>query len=298
MRLGTAEAARAESEVILSAGALRTPLLLMLSGVGPRAELERHGVGVRADIPGVGKNLQDHLHTRVRSEITRPLTFGGLDETQKAAAKRQYEEDRTGPLASNFLEAGAFVRLRDASPELQLFFLVQLAPDYPEAGPTNRHGLTFTAYINRPRSRGAVSLLSADPLDRPLVDFNYLDDPDDMRLAMEGVQCSLRLLHARAFDDLRGLEIAPGLAARSSAAIEAFVRRTASTTWHPAGTCKMGVDDMAVVDPELRVREITGLRVVDASVMPTIVSGNTNAPVIMIAEKAADIIRGRSGRGA
>lgn len=291
VRLGSAETARAESEVILSAGALRSPHLLMLSGVGPMAELESHGVDVRIHLPGVGKNLQDHLHTRVRCEITQPLTFGGLDETLKAAARRQYEKDRSGPLASNFLEAGAFVRLREASPELQLFFLAQLAPDYPEAGPTNRHGLTFTAYINRPRSRGSVSLLSADPLDRPSVDFNYLDDPHDMKLAVDGVQCSLQLLYAKAFDDIRGEEIAPGLAARSTGALEAFVRRTASTTWHPAGTCKMGRDDMAVVDSELRVQGIRGLRIVDASVMPTIVSGNTNAPVIMIAERAADMIR-------
>jgi choline dehydrogenase len=297
VRLGSAETARAEGEVILSAGALRSPLLLMLSGVGPKAELDRQGIDVRVHLPGVGKNLQDHLHTRVRCAITQPLTFGGLDETLKAAARRQYEKDRSGPLASNFLEAGAFVRLREANPELQLFFVAQLAPDHPEAGPTNRHGLTFTAYVNRPRSRGSVSLLSSDPLDRPSIDFNYLADPDDLRLAIEGVQCSLQLLHAKAFDDIRGEEIAPGVAARSTAEIEAFVRRTASTTWHPAGTCKMGRDDMAVVDAHLCVQGLTGLRVVDASVMPTIVSGNTNAPVIMIAEKAADMIRSQSAGG-
>jgi choline dehydrogenase len=294
VRLGSGESTRVRREVILSAGALRSPLLLMHSGVGPRAELERVGIDVRLHLPGVGKNLQDHLHTRVRCEITEPLTFGGLDEAQKAAARRKFEQDRSGPLASNFLEAGAFVRLREATPELQLFFLAQLAPDYPEAGPSHRHGLTLTSYINRPRSCGSVSLLSSDPLDRPSVDFNYLDDPDDTRLAVEGVQSSLQLLYAKAFDDIRGKEIAPGLAARSTAEIEAFVRRTASTTWHPAGTCKMGGDDMAVVDSELLVQGIAGLRIVDASVMPTIVSGNTNAPVIMIAEKAADMIRSQS----
>jgi choline dehydrogenase-like flavoprotein len=293
IRLGGFEAAQAEREVILCAGALRSPQLLMLSGVGPKAELEGMGLAVRVNAPGVGKNLYDHLHTRVRCEITQPLTFGGLDETEKQAARRRYEADRSGPLASNFLEAGAFVRLEEARPELQLFFLAQLAPDYPEAGPTGRHGLTFTAYINRPRSRGAVSLASPDPLDPPRIDFNYLSDPADVRLAIAGVRCNLRLLYAKAFDDIRGAEIAPGMAARSDEEITFFIRRTASTTWHPAGTCKMGGDDMAVVDPDLRVRGVDGLRIVDASIMPAIVSGNTNAPVIMIAEKAADMILGR-----
>jgi choline dehydrogenase len=293
IRMGSAETARAESEIILSAGALRSPQLLMLSGVGPKAELERHGLQVTLDLPGVGRNLQDHLHTRVRCEITQPLTFGGLDDAQKRAARQQYESDRSGPMASNFLEAGAFVKFEEARPELQLFFLAHLASDYPEAGPTNRHGLTFTAYINHPRSRGGVSLASADPLDRPVIDFNYLSDPDDIRCAVAGVRCNLQLLYARAFDDIRGAEIAPGAHLRSDSEIESFVRRTASTTWHPVGTCKMGVGDMAVVDPQLHVHGVSGLRIVDASVMLAIVSGNTNAPVIMIAEKAADIIRGR-----
>lgn len=296
IRLGEPEAAQAEREVILCAGALRSPQLLMLSGVGPRAELAGMGFDVRVNAPGVGKNLQDHLHTRVRCEITQPLTYAGLDEAQKQTASRRYEACHSGPLASNFLEAGAFVRLEEARPELQLFFLTQLAPGYPEAGPTRRHGLTFTAYINRPRSRGAVSLASPDPLDRPRIDFNYLEDPADVRLAIAGVRYNLRLLYTKAFDDIRGEEIAPGAAHRSDEEIESFVRRNASTTWHPAGTCRMGGDDMAVVDPDLRVRGLDGLRIVDASVMPSIVSGNTNAPVIMIAEKAADMILGRRVR--
>jgi choline dehydrogenase len=224
------------------------------------------------------------------------MTFGGLDDSEKAAARRRYELDRSGPLASNFLEAGAFVRLHEARPELQLFFLAQLAPDYPEAGPTNRHGVTFTAYVNRPRSRGSLSLASADPLDRPLVDFNYLDDPADLSCALAGVRVNLRLLYAKAFDDIRGREVAPGLSERSDEELDAFVRGAASTTWHPAGSCKMGEDDMSVVDPELRVHGVDGLRVVDASIMPSIVSGNTNAPVMMIAEKAADMMRGRHVR--
>jgi choline dehydrogenase len=295
VRLGAAGEAQAAKEVILSAGALRSPQLLMLSGIGPKAELERLGVGIIADLPGVGKNLQDHLHARVRCEITQPLTFAPLPEDIKAAAFREYETAHTGALCSNFLEAGAFVRSEpdEQFPGLQLFFLMMLSPDYPEAGPPDRHGVTFTSYINRPRSRGEVTLASADPLDRPVIDFNYLSNPDDLRCAIAGVRWNLKILYAKAFDGIRGEEIAPGVELRSDADLERFVRRTAATTWHPAGTCKMGIDEMAVVDPSLRVQGIEGLRVVDASVMPAVVSGNTCAPTIMIAEKAADLIRNR-----
>ena len=205
-----------------------------------------------------------------------------------------------GALGSNFLEAGAFVKSEpdEAYPGLQLFFLMMLAPEYPEAGPPNWHGLSFTAYINRPLSRGKVTLASADPLDRPAIDFNYLSAPDDMRCAVAGVRWNLRILYAKPFDDIRGEELSPGVRVRSDTDIESFVRCTASTTWHPAGTCKMGNDETAVVNSCLRVRGIDGLRVVDASIMPNIVSGNTNAPTIMIAEKAADLIRSCSRESA
>jgi len=292
-RFGAVEKARAAYEVIVSAGALRSPQLLMISGIGRKAELERLGIQVRLDLPGVGRNLQDHLHTRVRCEITQPLTFAPLQEEVKAAALHDYEANRGGALGSNFLEAGAFVKSvpDEAYPGLQLFFLMMLAPEYPEAGPPNRHGLSFTAYVNRPLSRGKVTLASADPLDRPVVDFNYLSEPEDMRYAVAGVRWNLRILYAKPFDDIRGEELAPGGKVRSDADIESFVRRTASTTWHPAGTCKMGNDEMGVVDSCLRVHGIDGLRIADASIMPNIISGNTNAPTIMIAEKAADLIR-------
>jgi choline dehydrogenase len=279
----------------LCAGALRSPHLLMLSGIGPRKELERKGVVVRIDLPGVGQNLQDHLNVRVRCEINQPLTFAALSDEDKAAALRDYQVDRSGPIGSNFLEAGAFVKSRreEARPDLQLFFLEMLSPDYPEAGAPMRHGLTFTSYVCRPSSRGEISLASRDPLDRPRIDFNYLNEAKDLHCAIAGVRWNLRILYASPFDDIRGEEVAPGAQLRSEVEIEAFVRRNASTTWHPVGTCKMGADEMAVVDARLRLHGVEGLRVVDASIMPTIVSGNTNAPVIMIAEKAADLIRGR-----
>jgi choline dehydrogenase len=296
LRFGAVEQASAASEVIVSAGALRSPQWLMLSGIGAEAELERIGIQVRLDLIGVGRNLQDHLHTRVRCEITQPLTFAPLPDDMKAAALRQYEADRSGALGTNFLEAGAFVKSEadEAYPGLQLFFLMMIAPEYPEAGPPNRHGISLTSYINRPLSRGKVTLASGDPLDRPVIDFNYLSAPGDMRCAIAGVRWNLWILYAKSFDEIRGEELAPGVKVRSDADIESFVRRTSSTTWHPAGTCKMGNDETAVVDSCLRVHGIDGLRVADASIMPRIVSGNTNAPTIMIAEKAADLIRTRS----
>jgi choline dehydrogenase len=293
LRFGNLERADAGREIILSAGALRSPQLLLLSGIGPEAELARLDIPVRLDLPGVGKNLQDHLHTRVRCAIRAPLTLAGLSQEERAAAWREYETRRTGPFASNALEAGAFLKSHpdEAIPGLQMFFLMTLPPEYPEGGLLHRHGITFTAYINRPRSRGEIRLASADPLDRPIIDPDYLNDADDLRCAVAGVRWNLRILYASAFDDIRGEELAPGPDARGDAEIENFVRRTASTTWHPAGTCRMGSDPAAVVDARLRVRGLEGLRVVDASIMPTIVSGNTHAPTVMIAEKAADLIR-------
>ncbi len=294
IRLGVPEKVYAECEVIVSAGAIRSPQLLMLSGIGDGGALTACGIKVAEDLPGVGKNLQDHLHTRVRCEISEGWTFSPFVEEQRQRALDRYRLDGSGPLASNFLEAGAFVKSRpdEPSPGLQLFFLMALPPDYPEAGSSERHGITLTAYINRPHSRGEVRLVSGDPLDRPQIDFNYLSAEDDIRCALAGVRWNLKILYARAFDDIRGREVAPGIEIRSDQALQDFVRRTASTTWHPSGTCKMGDDRLAVVDSQLRVHGVDKLRVVDASIMPTIVSGNTNAPTIMIAEKAADMIAG------
>lgn len=292
IRLGTLEKAYASTEVIVAAGALRSPQLLMMSGIGAKNELEALGIKVHTDLPGVGKNLQDHLHTRVRCEITEGLTFAPFVEEQRQRAREIYQSQGRGPLASNFLEAGAFVKSRpdETSPGLQLFFLMALPPDYPEAGSTHRHGITFTAYINRPKSRGEVRLASNNPLDGPQIDFNYLNEDEDLRCAIAGVQWNLKILYAKAFDDIRGHEVAPGIELRNHADLANFVRRTASTTWHPSGTCKMGTDEMAVVDAQLRVHGLDNLRVVDASIMPTIVSGNTNAPTIMIGEKASEMI--------
>jgi choline dehydrogenase len=221
------------------------------------------------------------------------LTFAALSGSEKAQAQQQYEREKTGPLATNFLEAGCFVKSRPEVeyPDLQLFLFGNLTPEYPEGGSPTRHGVALTAYVNRPRSRGHVTLASADPLYRPRIDPNYFSDPDDLRCLVAGVRWNLSILHGRAFDDIRGAELSPGIDVRDDEALAEFVRLNASTTWHPTSTCRMGSDASAVVDPALRLNGIEGLRVADASVMPCMVSGNTNAPVIMIAEKAADLIR-------
>ncbi|MGZ8916423.1 MAG: GMC family oxidoreductase, partial [Methylobacter sp.] len=294
LHLGNVEQAYASRDVILSAGAFRSPQLLMLSGLGPALELEKLGIKVREDLPEVGKNLQDHIHARVRCELTQPLTFSPLPNSEKFAAVKDYESAKTGPMASNFLEAGAFVKSDPgvAYPDLQLFLFGNLTPEYPEAGQATRHGIALTAYVNRPASRGEVTLSSADPLDRPRINPGYFSNPDDLRCLVAGVRWNLKILYGQAFDDIRGIELSPGSTIRDDDGLADFVRRTASTTWHPTTTCRMGIDATAVVDPALRVNGVSGLRVVDASIMPTIVSGNTNAPTIMIAEKAADLIRG------
>jgi choline dehydrogenase len=244
-------------------------------------------------LPGVGKNLQDHIHARVRVELNQPLTFAPLPPEDKAAAARYYDYGKTGPYASNFLEAGCFVKSRQdvAYPDLQLFLYGNLTPEYPEAGTPSRHGIALTAYVNRPLSTGQVTLSSSDPLERPRIDPCYFSNHDDLKCLVAGVRWNLKILYGAAFNDIRGPELAPGIDIRDDAGLETFVRCTASTTWHPTGTCKMGGDNMSVVDSGLRVHGIEGLRVVDASIMPTVVSGNTNAPTIMIAEKAADLIR-------
>lgn len=293
LHLGMPQTVYAQTEVIVCAGALRSPQLLKLSGIGPQQELCRHGIRPRQDLPGVGANLQDHLHTRVRCGITRPLTFLPLSAAERSEAVREYEVNRGGPLATNFFEAGAFVNSEAGGeyPDLQLFLFENLAAEYPEAGPPVQHGITLSSYVCRPASTGEVRLASADPLIPPVIDPAYLDHPADLAKAVAGVRVNLQLLYSRAFEEIRGIELAPGAGVRADDALEHFVRRTSSTTWHPVGTCRMGTDRLAVVDHSLRVRGCEALRVADASIMPTIISGNTNAPAIMIAEKAADLVR-------
>ncbi len=291
---GQSRQARAEREVILSAGAVGSPVLLLLSGIGPAEELRAVDVEVAHDLPGVGRNLQDHFHYRSRMEITEPLTPYGRSAEELAEMRRAYEESRTGPLTTNNFEAGAFLSTMPglAAPDLELVmipYFISLAA--PELAPPDRHGLTVSGFPTRPASRGTIALASNDPLDRPLIDPRYLSEPHDMRLMLELVRRSREVMNAPAFDPVRGPEISPGADKESEAELIADIRAVSSTSFHPIGTCKMGVDELAVVDPKLRVRGVEGLRVADASVMPTMITGHLNAAAIMIAEKAADLIK-------
>lgn len=297
IRDGQVHQAHAAIEVILSGGAFNSPHLLMLSGIGPAKELERVGVKVVHDLPGLGKNLQDHVGVRIGYEINQPLSFPALPASVRQAAMDEYARSRTGPMAGNHLEAGAYATSmagEESWPALQMFFFGFLPTPYPEAAPSAVHGMGANAYVNRPRSTGRVTLASSDPLDRPVIDPNYLADPEDLRVLMAGVRWNLKILGGSPFAKFRKCAMFPDSLAQDDDTLQAFIRERATTIWHVSGTCRMGTDNAAVVDPELRLRGLEGLRVVDASVMPHIVGANTNASVIMIAEKASDMIRKRS----
>jgi len=283
---------RAESrEVILCGGAINSPQLLMLSGIGPADHLRQHGIRVTHELPGVGANLQDHLDICTLQQCTKPVSYDRLNDL---AVLIQYLARRDGPGTSNIAEGGAFVRTRLAPDErcdVQLHFIPALLDDH------GRHrmpgyGYTMHACTLHPRSRGILRLKSANPTDKPAIHANYLSDPDgfDLKTMIEGARVSREIFAAAPFDAYRGDEIFPGCNTCTDADLAAFIRRKAETVYHPVGTCRMGSDPDAVVDTELRVRGVAGLRVVDASVMPCLPGGNTNAPTIMIAERAADFI--------
>ncbi|WP_416899852.1 MAG: GMC family oxidoreductase [Minwuia sp.] len=285
----------AKAEVILAGGAVNSPQLLMLSGVGPAAELGQFGIDIVADRPEVGQNLQDHLDVSVVSKTTTALGFAftmkGL--MMGLGAVRAYRKNRTGMLTSNFAEAGAFVRSTPEKPlpDLQYHFLPVVSDQHGQ-NRIKAHGVTLHCCDLRPKSRGRIGLVSADPMADPLIDPNYLDHPDDMAALKRGTAIGRNMLSAAPLGSQMGEEIYPGAAIDDDDKLDGFIRRKAETIYHPVGTCRMGSDDAAVVDTECRVRGVEGLRVVDASVMPSLIGGNTNAPTIMIAEKISDAIRG------
>jgi choline dehydrogenase len=294
VRRGRSDTAQASREVILSGGAINSPHLLLLSGIGPADEFRQHGIDVVHDLPGAGRNLQDHLGTFVRYEINEPISLFGATPEQLGALQAQYVERREGLFTSNVAEAGAFLHTDTSfdTPNLQAFFLPYCLTEAPlDAFQPDRHGISLVFYVNRPESRGRIGLASADPVDQPLIDPNYLSDPADMPQFVAGIRRMREILGNKPIDGLLGRELGPGAEAHTDAEIGSYVRDRASLTiFHPVGTCKMGTDAQAVVDPTLKVRGLDSLRVVDASVMPTLIGGNTNAPTIMIAEKAADMI--------
>lgn len=285
----------AGEEIVLCGGAINSPQLLMLSGIGPADHLHGLGIKVEADLPGVGRNLQDHLLAGYRCEVSEPLALFGMTDAQASDATSRFLQDGSGPFATNFLEAGMFLRCdaRSAFPDVQVHFEPDFGVDIVDGSTSDRHGFGFYANVSRPKSRGEIRLRTANPMDKPEVDPRYLSDPSDLELTVEALMRCRAIGETEPFRRLGAREIRPGPEARGPAEVADFVRRTASTVWHPSGTCKMGTDEMAVVDPALRLHGLAGLRVADASIMPTLVSGNTNAPCIMIGEKAADLVLGR-----
>ena len=282
----------AAAEIILCGGALNSPHLLMLSGIGPSAHLRGFDLKTEVDLPGVGQNLKDHLRIEYRCEIKQPLSLFGMSPAQADAATAQFLADGGGPFASNYCEAGAFLRCNPAAayPDVQVHFTPDFGPDRDDGETADRHGFSMTINVSRPKSRGEIRLRSADPYDKPGVDPRYLADRSDLELTIDGLLACREIATSAPFQKIGVREIWPGEAAKSRADLERFVRAMASTIWHPSGSCKMGVDAAAVVDPKLRVHGVEGLRVADASIMPTLVSGNTNATCIMIGEKAAELI--------
>lgn len=287
---------KADQEVIVCAGAVQSPQLLMLSGIGDAETLRRFNIDVVAESPDVGQNLQDHLDVSIVHEMTQPLSvYSKQKGLRKISTGIKYLTQKKGAGADNHLQAGAFIKSREGldRPDIQLHLVNAAVIDHGRTE-VKKDGYTIHACQLRPESRGSISLKSADPLDYPLIDPNYLAAEEDRRIMREAVKMTRDISGQSALTPYRGLEMRPGENVKTDDEIDAFVRRTGETIYHPIGTVRMGSDDRAPVDTELKVRGVEGLRVVDASVMPTLIGGNTNAPTIMIAEKASDLILGRA----
>lgn len=281
---------RAEREVVLCGGAVNSPQLLLLSGVGDPEELRSHDLEVRHELPAVGRGLQDHL---LVSNVFRTKKDKGLDHAETLWNLVRWLLFKSGPLTTTVCEAGAFHRTADdlPQPDLQFHFLPAAMIDHGFDSATD-HGFNVAPTLLKPRSRGRVGLRSADPSDPARIEARYLKEPGDLELLVEGVKIARRLATTRAFAADLDAEVLPGPDVQTDDEIAAFVRRTATTIYHPTSSCPMGPPDRdMVVDARLRVHGVVGLRVADASVMPEVPGGNTNAPTVMIAEKAADLIR-------
>ena len=295
-RNGAVHSARAEAEVILSGGVINSPKLLMLSGVGPAAQLAEYGIGVVCDLAGVGENFQDHVELYVQQACTKPVTLhDALKPLGRMKAGLEWLLFKRGVCASNHFEAGGFLRLSDdvTHPDLQ-YHLLPIGYDYNRDRFVNAHSFQAHAGTMRETSRGWIKLRSADPASPPLIQPNLLATERDRVDLRKTLKVTREIFAQKALDGYRGAELQPGPEVKSDAEIDEFIRANAGSAYHPSCSCKMGSDAMAVVDGKCRVRGLEGLRVVDASIMPSIVSGNLNAPTIMMAEKAADMILGKA----
>jgi choline dehydrogenase len=297
-RDGAEQTARARRDVLLAGGPINSPQLLKLSGVGPAAELREFGIPVVRDLPGVGENLQDHLEFYFQIESKQPVTlYSVMSPLAKAMIGARWLLAKDGLGATNHFESCGFIRSRAGVkyPDIQYHFL-PLAVAYDRSSMAEGHG--FQAHVGpmRSKSRGWVRLASPDPAAKPRIRFNYMSHPDDFAEMRAGVRLTREIFSQPAFDPFRGRELQPGADVQTDAQIDEFVRRKVESAYHPSCTCKMGAPDdpMAVVDPECRVIGVEGLRVIDSSIMPSITTGNLNAPTIMLAEKAADHVLGKA----
>lgn len=299
-RKGRDQVASASREVLLSAGAFNSPRLLLLSGIGPADELREVGIEPVHDLPGVGKNLHDQLEVYITAETKEPISYTGEDRALRMLWHGiNWTFFKSGPATATVTEGGAFVRSEPdvAEPDIQLHMLPVLVVWKDGARTAEKvtgHGITILACAIRPKSRGEVKLASKDPSVPLIVDPNYLAEEEDWATSVEGLRVIRRVMEAPALASQLTREILPGAAVQTDADFREYITEWGKTDYHPVGTCKMGVDELAVVDPELRVRGLEGLRVIDASIMPAIISGNTQAPAMMIGEKGASLVLGLS----
>lgn len=291
---GQTTVVQANKEVLLSAGAFQSPQVLMLSGIGPRQELEKHGIPVIKDLAGVGENLHDHpdfifAYKTKQMEGTFGVSVGGSLDLVKQIGR--YRKERRGLITTNYAECGGFLKSRPEldKPNLQLHFVIAVVDNHARTMHMG-HGISCHVCLLNPRARGSVKLSGKNVDDPLLIDFKFLEDEQDLQDMVDGYKVTQKLMNAPALSEKIKEDMFTANV-QSDDEIREILRQRVDTVYHPVGSCKMGVDEMAVVDPELKVYGIGGLRVIDASIMPTVVNGNTNAPTIMIAEKAVDLIR-------